>query len=91
VSCSDGGKYIDGLLDIFVITVGLSPGGSSTVHIYTEQQYTEQRNNTESTTQNMQNNKNTTEIQYTHDKSYLNLSKINQKQICPTQNAQSYK
>ena len=31
------------------------------------------------------------EIQYTHDKSYFNLSKINQKQICPTQNAQPYK
>ena len=56
------------MIDIFVTAVGLSPDGSSTVHIYTKQQYTEQHNNIENTLRKIQNNKNTTEIQYTHDK-----------------------
>ena len=43
--------------------IGLSPGGSSTSHIYTKQQYTKQHNNTENTVRNIENNKNTTEIQ----------------------------
>ena len=55
----------------------LSPGGSSTVHIYTKQQYREQHNNTENTVRNIQNYKNTRDIQYTHDKIYFNSSKIN--------------
>jgi hypothetical protein len=38
--------------------IGLSPGGSSTSHIYTKQ-----HNNTENTVRNIENNKNTTEIQ----------------------------
>jgi hypothetical protein len=71
-----------------LLVIGLSTGCRSTVHIYT-QQYTEQHNNTENTIRNIENNRNTTDIQYTHDKSYFNLSKTNQKLICPTQNAQS--
>ena len=51
-------------LDIFVIAIGLSPGGSSTVPSYTKQQYTEQHNNTINTLRNIQNNKNATEIYY---------------------------
>jgi len=47
--------------------IGLSPGGSSTVHIYTQKihrtiqnkQYTEQHNETEYTEQNKHNSKNT--------------------------------
>jgi len=37
--------------------IGLTPGGSGTVRIYT--QYTEQHNETECTEQNIHNNKNT--------------------------------
>jgi hypothetical protein len=59
--------------------IGLSPGGSSTANNYTKQQYTEQHNNTENTVRDTQNNKNTTHIQHTHDKSYFNVRKINQK------------
>jgi hypothetical protein len=44
---------------IYLLTaVGLTPGGSSTVHIYTKQ-YTEQHNGTEYTEQNIHNNNNT--------------------------------
>jgi hypothetical protein len=70
---------------------GLSPGDSSTVHIYAKQQTTQNNTIIQKTIWNIQNNKNTTEIRYTHDKSYFNLIKIKQKQICPTQNAQPYK
>ena len=59
--------------------------------MYTNRQYTEQHSNTENTVRNIQNNKNTTEVQHTHDKSYFNLRKINQKWICFTENAQPYK
>jgi len=38
--------------------IELTPGGSSTVHIYTKQ-YTEQHNETEYTEQNIHNKKNT--------------------------------
>jgi hypothetical protein len=51
-------------------------------------QYTFTQNNT---VQNIKNNKNTTDIQCRHDKSYFNLSKIYQKRICAAQNAQFYK
>ena len=53
---------------IYLLTaIGLSPGGSSTVHIYTQKihrtiqnkQYTEQHNETEYTEQNKHNSKNT--------------------------------
>jgi uncharacterized protein YceK len=53
------------LLDIFVSAVGLSPCGSSTVHIYAKQQYREQHSNTENTVRNTQNDKNTTYSIYT--------------------------
>jgi len=44
---------------IYLLTaVGLTPGSSSTVHIYTKQ-YAEQHNETEYTEQNIRNNKNT--------------------------------
>jgi hypothetical protein len=69
--------------------IGLWPGGSSRVHIYTKQQYTEQHNNTENTVRNIY--KNTTDIQYTHDKGCFDLGKINQKRICSTKQAQNYK
>ena len=39
-------------------TIGLTPGGSSTVHIYTHQ-YTEQHNEAEYKEQKIPNNKNT--------------------------------
>jgi hypothetical protein len=77
-------------IDIFVTSIGLSPGGSSTVHIHTKQ-YTENHNNTEETVRNIKGDKNTTEIQSTPVKSYFNLSKMYQKRICLTQNAQPYK
>jgi len=38
--------------------IGLTAGGSSTIHIY-KKQYTEQHNKTEHTVQNTHNNKNT--------------------------------
>jgi putative heme iron utilization protein len=60
----------------------LLPGGSSAVRIYTKQQYTELHSNTENTIRNIQNNKNTREIQFAHDKSYFNLSEINERRIC---------
>ena len=45
---------------IYLFTaIGLTPGGSSTVHIYTQTIYTEQHNVTEYTEQNIYNNKNT--------------------------------
>jgi hypothetical protein len=62
-------------------------GCHKVARIYTKQ-YTEQHNNTENTVRNIENNKNTTDTKYTHDKSYVNLSKTNQKRICPTQNTQ---
>jgi len=44
---------------IYLLTaVGLTPGGSNAVHIYT-QQYTEQHNETEYLERNIHNNKNT--------------------------------
>jgi hypothetical protein len=44
---------------IYLLTaIGLTPGGSSTLHIYT-QQYTEQHNETEYTEYYIYNNKNT--------------------------------
>jgi hypothetical protein len=44
------------MIYILLSAVGLTPGGSSTVHIYT-QQYTEQHNETEYPEQNIHNNK----------------------------------
>jgi len=44
---------------IYLLTaIGLTPGGSSTVHIYTKQN-TEQRSETENTERNIRNSKNT--------------------------------
>jgi hypothetical protein len=52
--------------DIYLLTViGLTPGGSSTVHIYrTHKQYTERQNETEYTERNIHNNKNISTLQY---------------------------
>ena len=47
------------MIYILLTAVGLSPGGSSTVHIYTHKQYTEQHNETEYTEQNICGDKNT--------------------------------
>jgi len=45
---------------IYLLTaIGLKPGGSSTVHIYTQKQCMEQHNETEYPERNIQNNKNT--------------------------------
>jgi hypothetical protein len=45
---------------IYLLTaIGLTPGGSSTVHIFTHQQYTEQHNDTEYAEYYIHNNKNT--------------------------------
>jgi hypothetical protein len=43
---------------LYLTAIGLTPGGSSTVHI-THKQYTEQHNETEYTERNIHNNKNT--------------------------------
>jgi len=45
---------------IYLLTaIGLTSGGSSTVHIYTQTIYIEQHNETDFTEQNIHNNKNT--------------------------------
>ena len=44
---------------IYLLTaIGLTPGGSSTVHIYTQKQYIEQHNETQYVEGNIYNNKN---------------------------------
>ena len=44
---------------IYLLTaIGLTPGGSSTVHIYTQTQYTEQHNETEYPERDIHNNEN---------------------------------
>jgi hypothetical protein len=48
------------LYDIFLTAIGLTPSGSSTVHIYTK--YTEKRNESEYSERNIRNNKNILEI-----------------------------
>jgi hypothetical protein len=51
---------------IYLLTaVGLTPGGSSTVHqTFTHKQYTEEHNETEYTERNIHNNNNTYSIQH---------------------------
>jgi hypothetical protein len=46
------------ILICLLAAVGLTPGGSSTLHIYTHTQYVEQHKETEYTEQNIPNNKN---------------------------------
>ena len=45
---------------IYLLTeIGLTPGGSSTIHIYTHKQFIEQHSGTQYTEQYIRNNKNT--------------------------------
>jgi len=46
------------ILICLLTAIGLTPGDSSTVHIYTHTQYTDQQNETDYTEQNMHNDNN---------------------------------
>jgi hypothetical protein len=63
------------IIFLFLTAIGLTPGGSSPVHIYT-QQYTEQHNETEYTERNIRNNKNTL-ANKEHVKQIKNIIHIN--------------
>jgi hypothetical protein len=78
-------EHIFRQIDIFVPAIELSPGGSSTVHIYIKQQYIEEHNNTDNKRTEHKKQEEYTEIEYTQEECYLNLSKVNHKRICLTQ------